>query len=135
MASFQELLKKCLDLGASDIHITAGLPPMYRVDGKLTPGGTEKLTKNQTETLAYSIMTEKQRKFFENEKEVDFSFGAKNIGRFRANVYMQRGCVATSASPGESETSMCTVDCVDHPGGGLSDCLPNMLSSVPFSII
>ncbi|MGM0442876.1 MAG: type IV pilus twitching motility protein PilT [Fibrobacterota bacterium] len=96
MASFQELLKKCLDLGASDIHITAGLPPMYRVDGKLTPGGTDKLSKNQTETLAYSIMTEKQRKFFENEKEVDFSFGAKNIGRFRANVYMQRGCVATS---------------------------------------
>ncbi|ERP32059.1 type IV pilus twitching motility protein PilT [Chitinivibrio alkaliphilus] len=96
MASFQELLKKCLDLGASDVHITAGLPPMYRIDGKLNPGGTERLNKTQTEALAYSIMTEKQRKHFEQNNEIDFSFGAKNIGRFRANVFLQRGCVATS---------------------------------------
>jgi twitching motility protein PilT len=96
MASFQELLKKCIELGSSDIHITAGLPPMYRVNGKLVPGGTDKLNKNQTEALVYSIMTEKQRKIFEQYNELDFSFGAKNIGRFRANVFMQRGCAAAA---------------------------------------
>jgi twitching motility protein PilT len=96
MANIQELLKKTIDLGASDMHLTVGLPPTYRVDGDLTPNGTEKLTRDQTESLGYSLMTEKQKKIFEQKHEVDFSFGAKNIGRFRANVYRQRGCVAVA---------------------------------------
>lgn len=93
-ATIQEMLKKSVEIGASDLHITVGVPPMYRVNGDLTPVGNEKLTRDQTEALSYSIMTEKQKKRFEQDKEVDFSFGAKNIGRFRANVYLQRGCVA-----------------------------------------
>lgn len=96
MASIQELLKKVTEMGASDVHLTVGLPPMYRVDGELTPGSPERLDKNQTESLAYSLMTEKQRKLFEQNHEIDFSFGAKNIGRFRANIYLQRGCVAAA---------------------------------------
>lgn len=96
MASIQELLKKVTEMGASDIHLTVGLPPMYRVDGELTPGSPERLDKTQTESLAYSLMTEKQRKLFEQNHEIDFSFGAKNIGRFRANIYLQRGCVAAA---------------------------------------
>lgn len=81
-------------MDASDLHLTVGLPATYRVNGELTPGGGERLTRDQTESLAYSLMTEKQKKIFEQRHEVDFSFGAKNIGRFRANVYLQRGCVA-----------------------------------------
>ena len=96
MLTIQEMLKKSVDIGASDLHITVGVPPMYRIDGDLNPVGSERLTREQTESLAYSIMTEKQKKRFEQNKEVDFSFGAKNIGRFRANVYLQRGCVAAA---------------------------------------
>lgn len=96
MASIQELLKKVTELGASDVHLTVGLPPMYRVDGELTPGSPERLDRTQTEALSYSLMTEKQRKIFEQNHEIDFSFGAKSIGRFRANIYLQRGCVAAA---------------------------------------
>ncbi len=92
----QELLKQTLDLGASDLHLTVGVPPMYRIDGDLQPKGTQALTRDQTESLSYSLMTEKQKKKFEQHHEVDFSFGAKGVGRFRANVYLQRGCVAAA---------------------------------------
>lgn len=96
MASITELLKKTLELGASDLHLTVGRPPMYRIDGSLQPDGVEFLNRDQTEALAYSIMTEKQKTKFEKFNEVDFSFGAKGIGRFRANVYRQRGQVAAA---------------------------------------
>ncbi len=96
MASITELLNQVLELGASDLHLTVGRPPMYRIDGDLTPQGGELLNRDQTEALAYSIMTEKQKTKFEKFNEVDFSFGAKGIGRFRANVYRQRGQVAAA---------------------------------------
>ena len=94
--NIQELLKRCTDLGASDLHLTVALPPMYRVDGALTPFSEERLTREMTETLSYSVMNEKQRKAFEQNKEVDFSFSVKDVGRFRANVYLQKGAVAAA---------------------------------------
>jgi len=94
--NIQELLKKCVDIGASDLHLTVALPPMYRVDGELESHTEERLTREATEQLAYSVMNEKQKKLFEQNKEVDFSFGVKDVGRFRANVYLQKGALAVA---------------------------------------
>ncbi|MBD3322758.1 MAG: PilT/PilU family type 4a pilus ATPase [Chitinivibrionales bacterium] len=94
MVSIQELLSQVLDLNASDLHLTAGAPPLYRIDGKLVPKGAESLSPDQVLKLAYSIMNEQQRKLFEQNREVDFSFGVQNLCRFRANVFQQRGCTA-----------------------------------------
>ncbi|MFN3946787.1 MAG: type IV pilus twitching motility protein PilT [Aquificaceae bacterium] len=90
-----EILYKASKLNASDIHITAGARPSLRIDGKITPL-TEYpiLTPNITQRLAYSVMSDKHRKTLEEKGQVDFSFGVKDIGRFRANVFMQKGSVA-----------------------------------------
>jgi twitching motility protein PilT len=96
MATIQELLKKTEELRASDLHITAGSPPLFRIDGNLKPHASEVLSPEQTQRLAYNIMTEQQRKNFEQKKELDFSFGVHNLGRFRANVFLQRGCVTVA---------------------------------------
>ncbi|MCX7726119.1 MAG: type IV pilus twitching motility protein PilT [Chitinispirillaceae bacterium] len=87
-----ELLKKMADLQASDLHLTAGSPPLFRVDGRLVPTEAEKLGPDDILKLAYSIMNDNQRKTFEQKKEVDFSFGVQNLSRYRANVFLQRGC-------------------------------------------
>ena len=80
--------------GASDLHITAGAPPLVRLSGKLTPLGDDKLKPDETMRMTYSLMNELQKKSFEQNKECDFSFGIANLARFRANAYLQRGCVA-----------------------------------------
>jgi twitching motility protein PilT len=92
MASIQELLKQMVDLRASDLHLTAGSSPLFRVDGVLKPMTADKLNPDQILKLAYSVMNEQQKKTFEQKKEVDFSFGVQNLCRFRANVFLQRGC-------------------------------------------
>ncbi len=89
-----ELLKQMIDLFASDLHLTAGAPPLFRVDGRLRPMSADKLNADQILKLSYSVMNEQQKKTFEQKKEVDFSFGIQNLSRFRANVYLQRGCTA-----------------------------------------
>jgi twitching motility protein PilT len=94
MATMHELLKQMLDLFASDLHLTAGAPPMFRIDGKLVPMSSDKLGADQILKLGYSVMNEQQKKIFEQKKEVDFSFGVQNLARFRANVFLQRGCAA-----------------------------------------
>ena len=94
MATMHELLKQMLDLFASDLHLTAGAPPMFRIDGKLVPMSADKLGADQILKLGYSVMNEQQKKIFEQKKEVDFSFGVQNLARFRANVFLQRGCTA-----------------------------------------
>lgn len=94
MATIQELLKKAVELHSSDLHLTAGSAPLFRIDGRLVPYTSDRLTPDQVQRLAYNLMTEQQRKTYEQEKEVDFSFGIHNLGRFRANVFLQRGCVA-----------------------------------------
>jgi twitching motility protein PilT len=96
MTSLHELLKEMVTKGASDLHITTGIPPMIRLHGLLTPVGTTPLTPTETKQLAYSILTDVQKHKYEEQKELDFSFGVKGLSRFRANVFMQRGAVAVA---------------------------------------
>jgi twitching motility protein PilT len=90
------LLEEMIRRGASDLHITVGEPPRLRVDGELSDAESveRELTARDTLALAYSILTEQQKKRFETDDELDFSFGIQGLSRFRGNCYKQRGCVA-----------------------------------------
>lgn len=93
--SLRLLLQEMIQRGASDLHITVGERPKIRVDGDLVNSQYPRnLAPKDTLALAYSILTENQKKRFETEDELDFSFGVQNLSRFRGNVYKQRGCVA-----------------------------------------
>jgi twitching motility protein PilT len=92
--TLHQLLKAMLDKGASDLHITTGSPPQLRIDGDLVPLRTEAMTPVDTKQLCYSILTDAQKLRFEEDQELDLSFGVKNLARFRANIFMQRGAVA-----------------------------------------
>jgi twitching motility protein PilT len=94
VANLHQLLKAMVEKGASDLHITTGSPPQLRIDGKLVPLKTAPLTPVETKQLCYSILTDAQKHKFEEENELDLSFGVKALSRFRANVFMQRGAVA-----------------------------------------
>src|SRR5688572_12985550 len=83
-----------IEKGASDLHITTGAPPQLRIDGRLVPLKTPPLTPVETKQLCYSILTDAQKHQFEEDNELDLSFGVKNLSRFRANIYMQRGAVS-----------------------------------------
>ncbi len=84
-----------IERDASDLHITAGERPKLRVDGDITNSTNEQvLTPKDTLQLAYSVLTENQKKRFEIEDELDFSFGIQNLARFRGNCFKQRGCVS-----------------------------------------
>jgi len=91
--SIQELLKIAVEEDASDLHITTYIPPRIRVHGILKSVNHPPLTPAETKQLIYSILTDKQKKLFEEKLELDFSFGLKDLGRFRANVFMQKGAV------------------------------------------
>jgi twitching motility protein PilT len=93
--SLRLLLQEMIQRGASDLHITVGDRPKVRVDGDLVNSQYPKpLAPKDTLSLSYSILTENQKKRFETDDELDFSFGVQNLSRFRGNVYKQRGCVA-----------------------------------------
>ena len=92
--SLHQLLKTMLEMGGSDLHLTNNSPPQIRVDGKLRPLDMPPLTTVETKQLAYSVLTDNQKHRFEESFELDFSFGIKNLARFRANVFQQRGSVA-----------------------------------------
>ena len=94
--NLHQLLKAMVEKGASDMHITAGAPPLLRIDGEVIPLKLPPLTPVDTKHLAYSIMTEEQKIAFEKDNELDLSFGVKNLSRFRGNVYLQRGAVAAA---------------------------------------
>ncbi|UCC44300.1 MAG: type IV pilus twitching motility protein PilT [Candidatus Zixiibacteriota bacterium] len=95
--SLRELLEQMLSMGASDLHLTAGSPPVVRIDGKLQRlPNMDLLTAEHTKKLAYSMLNEKQKLKFEQTWELDFSFGVESMSRFRANMFMQRGNVAVS---------------------------------------
>lgn len=94
VANLHQLLKAMIEKGSSDLHITTGAPPQLRIDGRLVPLKTPPLTPIETKQLCYSILTDAQKHQFEEENELDLSFGVKNLSRFRANVYMQRGAVS-----------------------------------------
>jgi len=92
--SLHQLLKTMTEMGGTDLHVTTNSPPQIRVDGKLRPLDLPPLTAVETKQLAYSVLTDAQKHRFEENLELDFSFGIKGLARFRANVFMQRGAVA-----------------------------------------
>ena len=93
--NLRALLEEMISRGASDLHITAGDRPKLRIDGEITNSTVDAvLSPRDTLSIAYSILTEAQKKRFEVEDELDFSFGIQNLSRFRGNVFKQRGCVA-----------------------------------------
>jgi twitching motility protein PilT len=94
VANLHQLLKAMVEKGASDLHITTGSAPQLRIDGRLVPLKTAPLTPVETKQLCYSILTDAQKHRFEEDSELDLSFGVKGLSRFRANVFLQRGAVA-----------------------------------------
>ncbi|MES2177636.1 MAG: type IV pilus twitching motility protein PilT [Gemmatimonadota bacterium] len=89
------LLEEVIERNASDLHITAGERPKMRIDGEIENSNIEYvMTPKDTLQLAYSVLTENQKKRFEMEDELDFSFGIQNLARFRGNCFKQRGCVS-----------------------------------------
>jgi twitching motility protein PilT len=94
MIELQKLLETVIQNKASDLHITTGASPMFRIDGKLIGFDNTALTAPDTKRLCYSVLTDAQRHNFEEENELDFSFGIKGLSRFRGNIYVQRGAVA-----------------------------------------
>ena len=92
--SLSELLRSLSDLQGSDLHVTTGTPPQVRVHGHLRPlEGYRNLTSADTKQLAYSVLTDAQKHRFEENLELDFSFGVKGLSRFHANLFNQRGAV------------------------------------------
>ena len=93
--NLRALLEEMIERDASDLHITAGDKPKLRIDGDITDANVDVvLNPKDTLQLAYSILTENQKKRFETEDELDFSFGIQNLARFRGNCFKQRGCVS-----------------------------------------
>jgi len=93
--NLRALLEEMIQKDASDLHITVAERPKLRVDGDIVDSSAlEVLTPKDTLQLAYSVLTENQKKRFETDDELDFSFGIQNLARFRGNVFKQRGCVA-----------------------------------------
>ncbi len=93
--NLRALLEEMIERDASDLHITAGERPKLRIDGDITNSNVEYvMTPKDTLTVAYSVLTENQKKRFETEDELDFSFGIQNLARFRGNCFKQRGCVS-----------------------------------------
>lgn len=92
--NMHQLLKLMVDKDASDLHITVGSPPQLRINGALVPLKMPKLTARETRGLCYSVLTDSQKTMFEDKNELDLSFGIRNLSRFRANVFVQRGAVA-----------------------------------------
>lgn len=96
MPTLQELLQTMVERTATDLHLTVNSPPVIRVQGELVPIDGPPLTPQETKQLIYSILTDAQKHRFEEENELDFSFGIKGLSRFRANAYVQRGAVAAA---------------------------------------
>jgi len=94
MANLHQLLKAMIEKGASDVHITTNSPPQLRIDGKLQQLKMPPLSPSETKQICYSILTDAQKHKFEENNELDLSFGVRGLSRFRANIFMQRGAVA-----------------------------------------
>ncbi|MCW8130721.1 MAG: type IV pilus twitching motility protein PilT [Planctomycetota bacterium] len=96
MITLEELLRVMMERRSSDLHVTAGSAPRIRIDGALVPLEYDILDAEMTQKLVYSILDNEQIAKFESEKELDMSFGISGIGRFRVNVFYQRGAVGTA---------------------------------------
>lgn len=125
MENIQELLKKLVEIHGSDLHISPGAPPLFRVHGSMSVVYRDILSPDECQKVCYSVMSEIQQREFEKRKELDFSFGLSNLGRFRANVYQQRGAVSAAIRhiPYEIQTieqlglPRVLFDLVDKPSG------------------
>ena len=93
MATLPELLKMTVDLNGSDLHIAIDTPPQVRVHGELQRMQLPPMVASETKQLVYSVLTDSQKKRFEESNELDFSFGIRGLARFRCNVFQQRGAV------------------------------------------
>lgn len=96
MNSLKELLEMVVKDNATDLHIVAGSPPMVRINGNLYKRAAEPYTAQQANNICLSLMTDKHRKTFDSRNEVDFGFGVTGLGRFRVNVFRQRGAVSAA---------------------------------------
>jgi len=96
VVTLEELLHILVERKGSDLHVSAGSPPRIRVDGALRPLDMPILTPDETQKIIFSILDNDQIAKFEREKELDMSFGIQGIGRFRVNVFYQRGAVGTA---------------------------------------
>lgn len=94
MTSLNRLLKAMLENKASDLHVTTGCSPSFRINGKIVKTKLNALSPAEAQELCLSILTEKQKAQLENERQIDLSFGIKDLARFRANIFYQRGAVA-----------------------------------------
>jgi twitching motility protein PilT len=93
--NLRALLEEMVSRNASDLHVVAGERPKLRIDGDITNSSVDyAMSPKDTLQVAYSVLTEQQKKRFELEDELDFSFGIQNLARFRGNVFKQRGCVS-----------------------------------------
>src|SRR2546422_10414190 len=93
MPSIEAFLREMIERGASALHLTTNSPPMIRLHGGLLPLAHPPLSTTDTKNLTYSLLTEAQKKKFEEESELDFSFGVKGVSRFRGTLYLQKGAV------------------------------------------
>jgi twitching motility protein PilT len=91
-----DLARETVERNGSDLHLSVGLPPVFRVDGSLTRAAYAPLSPTDTQRLVYDILTNEQIQWFEKTRELDFSYGVKDVGRFRVNVYRQRGSVGAA---------------------------------------
>ncbi len=89
----RQLLEMVVKRGASDLHLTVGIPPMLRINGELIPADSEKLAPEDSKRLIYSILSDSQKVKFEEDLELDLSLSVKKLSRFRVNVHMERGNV------------------------------------------
>ena len=96
MIIMDDLFKLMKAKNASDIHLTVGVPPVLRIQGRLYATQFEPLTKETAQTLIYSILSDEQRQQFEEKLELGCSIGLKSLGRLRVNIYKQKGCVAAA---------------------------------------
>jgi twitching motility protein PilT len=92
--SLPSLLKTMVEQNASDLHITVGVPPQFRISGKMVKVKTDVMNPQDTKEICYQVLTDSQKAEFERNLELDFSFGIKDISRFRGNLFLQRGSVA-----------------------------------------
>ncbi len=90
----EDLMEKLIEMGGSDMHLSVGLPPYFRLSGKLTPIGDQPLSAEQCERLIFSMLNNSQRQTLEQNWELDCSYGVKGLARFRVNLYKERGAYA-----------------------------------------
>src|ERR687884_1959598 len=97
LTSIDDLLEQMVALGASDLHITVGSPPAFRVRGHIARAeGFDLFTADDTRSLLYRILSSEQQKHFELKRQLDFAYAIPGLARFRVNVYYQREAVGAA---------------------------------------